>query len=268
MKDLKILLKNLVNLIFYFFSTLPLKNNLKLSHDKTFADNFNSEKFKIEYESDYSKYLKTFNLPENSGGINIGDQKALYFLTKLYTPTKILELGTHIGCSTINFLMASKKNQNFENLTTVDIIDINDEKISNWKKYCSSFSPKEMSEKINMQNKIIFINDFTANFLKKNKQKYNLIFIDAGHSFNKAYKDLYLSLNLLENDGVIIMHDIYPSEHFKLKKSNLNGPYLALKKITRKLNLKVNLLHSLPWKTKNGGNFTSLGIIQLIKLDK
>ena len=109
MKDLKILLKNLVNLIFYFFSTLPLKNNLKLSHDKTFADNFNSEKFKIEYESDYSKYLKTFNLPENSGGINIGDQKALYFLTKLYTPTKILELGTHIGCSTINFLMASKK---------------------------------------------------------------------------------------------------------------------------------------------------------------
>ena len=49
----------------------------------------------------------------------------------------------------------------------MDIIDINDEKISNWKKYCSSFSPKEMSEKINMQNKIIFINDFTANFLKK-----------------------------------------------------------------------------------------------------
>ena len=56
-------------------------------------------------------------------------------------------------------------------------------------------------------------------FLKKNKQKYDLIFIDAGHSFNKAYKDLYLSLNLLENDGVIIMHDIYPSEHFKLKKA-------------------------------------------------
>ena len=78
MKDLKILLKNLVNLIF-IFSTLPLKNNLKLSHDKTFADNFNSEKFKIEYESDYSKYLKTFNLPENSGGINIGDQKSTLF---------------------------------------------------------------------------------------------------------------------------------------------------------------------------------------------
>ena len=83
---------------------------------------------KLNMSRDYSKYLKTFNLPENSGGINIGDQKALYFLTKLYTPTKILELGTHIGYSTINFLMASKKNQNFENLTTVDIIDINDEK--------------------------------------------------------------------------------------------------------------------------------------------
>ena len=80
MKNLKILLKNLINLIFYFFSTIPLKNNLKLSHDKKFADNFNSESLKIEYESDYSKYLKTFNLPENSGGINIGDQKAIYFL--------------------------------------------------------------------------------------------------------------------------------------------------------------------------------------------
>lgn len=265
MKNLKILLKNLFNLMFYFFSTIPLKNNLKLSHDKIFMDNFKSKNFEIDYEIDYSKYLKTFNLPENSGGINIGDQKALYFLTMLYAPTRILELGTHIGCSTINFLMASKKNPNFENLTTVDIIDVNDKKISNWKKYYSSFSPKEMSEKINMQNKIVFINDFTDSFLKKNKQKYNLIFIDAGHSFDKAYKDLYLSLNLLENKGVIIMHDIYQSEHFNLKKNNLNGPYLALKKITKKFNLEVNLLHSLPWKTKDGGNFTSLGIIQLKK---
>ena len=55
MKNLKILLKNLINLIFYFFSTIPFKNNLKLSHDKTFADSFNSESLKIEYESDYSK---------------------------------------------------------------------------------------------------------------------------------------------------------------------------------------------------------------------
>ena len=268
MKNLKILLKNLINLIFYFFSTIPFKNNLKLSHDKTFADSFNSESLKIEYESDYSKYLKTFNLPENSGGINIGDQKAIYFLTKLYTPTRILELGTHIGCSTIYFLMAAKKNQNFEKLTTVDIVDVNNQKISNWKKYNSFFSPKEMSEKINMQKKIVFINDFTDNFLKKNNQKYNLIFIDAGHSFNKAYKDLYLSLNLLEDKGIIIMHDIYLSEHFSLKKSNLNGPYLALKKITNQLNLKVDLLHSLPWKTKNGRNLTSLGVIQLKNLDR
>ena len=83
-----------------------------------------------QFIRNYSKYLKTFNLPEDSGGINIGDQKAIYFLTKLYTPTRILELGTHIGCSTINFLIASKKNQNFESLTTVDIVDLNNEKIS------------------------------------------------------------------------------------------------------------------------------------------
>ena len=35
------------------------------------------------------------------------------------------------------------------------------------------------------------------------------------------------------------MHDIYPSEHFKLKKSNLNGPYLALKKLQESLTLKL-----------------------------
>ena len=50
--------------------------------------------------------------------------------------------------------MASKKNQNFEKLTTVDIVDVNNQKISNWKKYNSLFSPKEMSEKINMQKKL------------------------------------------------------------------------------------------------------------------
>tara|TARA_B100000963_G_C22638201_1_gene678782 strand:+ start:2399 stop:3262 length:864 start_codon:yes stop_codon:yes gene_type:complete len=265
MKNIKIFIKNLSNLIHYLFSTLPSNNNFKLSHDKKLLNDFYSQSLEIEYKKDYSKYLKAFNLPENSGGINIGDQKALYFITKIHMPIRILELGTHIGCSTINFLIASQNNKNFENLTTVDIVDVNDKKISNWKKYHSSFSPKEMSEKINMQDKITFVNDFTDNFLKKNEQKYNLIFIDAGHSFDKAYKDLYLSTNFLEDDGIIIMHDIYQFKHFSFRKSYLNGPYLALKKISKKFNFEINLLHSLPWRTKDEGNLTSLGILKLIK---
>jgi len=56
----------------------------------------NSSKSELSWEVDKMQ-LKSFQFSELSGGINPGDQRALYYLLKYFNPSNILEIGTHLG---------------------------------------------------------------------------------------------------------------------------------------------------------------------------
>jgi predicted O-methyltransferase YrrM len=49
-------------------------------------------------------------------------------------PRKVLEVGTHIGASTIYIAAALKRLNEGGKLTTVDIIDVNHPEQGSWKK--------------------------------------------------------------------------------------------------------------------------------------
>jgi hypothetical protein len=49
-------------------------------------------------------------------------------------------------------------------------------------------------------------------FFKKNIEKYDIIFIDGLHIFEQAYRDIINSLNCLNNNGTIIVHDCNPKK--------------------------------------------------------
>ena len=93
MRNIKILIKNFINLFFFFYRNLSLNSKeLILLKNKNFSQIFHNQEFNYNYIQDYNNYIDKLNLPENAGGINIGDQKAIYFLTKFFKPKKILEL--------------------------------------------------------------------------------------------------------------------------------------------------------------------------------
>ena len=48
----------------------------------------------------------------------------------------------------------------------------------------------------------------TDEFFKTSKLKFDLIYIDASHEKNQAYKDFKNSYNSLNTGGIIIFHDI------------------------------------------------------------
>lgn len=55
--------------------------------------------------------------------------------------------------------------------------------------------------------------DTTTDFFIKNNKKFDMIFIDADHSFYAVYHDFFESLKILNEGGTILMHDMDPEEH-------------------------------------------------------
>ena len=52
----------------------------------------------------------------------------------------------------------------------------------------------------------------TEEFFRRNTDTFDLIFIDADHSFAAAQNDLLSSLNVLNPHGVVVLHDTDPTK--------------------------------------------------------
>lgn len=60
----------------------------------------------------------------------------------------------------------------------------------------------------NIEKDIKFINNFTDKFFKENTQNYDVIFIDADHSYDGVKKDFLNAIKILNKSGILIFHDI------------------------------------------------------------
>lgn len=71
-------------------------------------------------------------------------------------------------------------------------------------------------------------------FLQKKKEndntKYDVIFIDGLHTYEQTYIDVLNSLNYLEDDGVIIMHDCNPPFDYSAYPAKSYEEYLEIKR--------------------------------------
>ncbi len=235
--------------------------NLAALSDYNISDALNNNSLLLSWEED-KKIISNFNIPKMSGGINPGDQKAIYFLIKHFGFQKILEVGTHLGSSTVASALAIKSSDKSV-LITVDLNDVNDEKTTPWKNYGAAFSPKKMIKKINLSDKVNFFVDSSISFMSKWDDKFDLIFLDGDHSSHNVYQEIPLALKLLKPNGIILLHDFFP-EGKPIWKNKVpdKGPFLAIKRILSE-NRGINLLPlgELPWKTKLNTNKTSLAII-------
>ena len=88
----------------------------------------------------------------------------------------------------------------------------------NYKNYLEIGCDKDQSfSKIKIKNKTGVdpvsggtIRDTSDNFFKTNKDKFDIIFIDGLHHYEQVIKDIYNSLDILNNNGHILVHDCLP----------------------------------------------------------
>ena len=58
------------------------------------------------------------------------------------------------------------------------------------------------------------IRETSDQFFKKNNENFDCIFIDGLHEYNQVKKDISNSLQFLNNDGIILLHDCLPDSYY------------------------------------------------------
>jgi hypothetical protein len=65
----------------------------------------------------------------------------------------------------------------------------------------------------------------TDAFFNKNKKRYDIIFIDACHHWGMVKKDIKNSLECLNNNGTIVVHDIIPRDEISQRTPPITQHY-------------------------------------------
>ena len=78
----------------------------------------------------------------------------------------------------------------------------------------------QLFSKINIEKKVGIdpisggtIRDTSDNFFKKNIIKFDVVFIDGLHEYSQVKKDIENSLNNLNDNGIIFLHDCMPKSY-------------------------------------------------------
>jgi predicted O-methyltransferase YrrM len=197
-----------------------------------------------------------------TGGVNPGDRRALFYLVRAFRPARVLEIGTHIGASTLYIGAALMRGgcEQIPRLVTVDIEDVNDSPHSCWRQVGLAKSPKQMAEELNAT---IEVTDDSRHFFATTKERFDFIFLDGDHAAETAYEDIVGSLDVVNKNGLIVLHDYFPGGRpLWSDGSGLCGPFTAAEKVRAiGVAIKVIPLGSLPWPTKLGSHVTSLALI-------
>src|SRR5688572_26409963 len=172
-------------------------------------------------------------ITDRAGGVNLGDRRALYYLVKYLRPRSVLEVGTHVGASTVHIAaaLAALANENPAerySLTTVDIVDVNDTVTKPWQKLGSTFSPAEMIERLGYTNLVTFKAQSSLDYLAECPQRFDFVFLDGFHTASHVVHEIPAALNKLAQGGYVLLHDYYPNEQPLWTDGHVErGPFLA-----------------------------------------
>ncbi len=241
-------------------------DNLRSENTISISEVFNSKKVN-DFWAISRKEIEFFDIPDGTGGVNPGDRRALYYLLCALHPKSVLEIGTHIGASTLHIASAlyidQAKQGEEVRFTTLDIRDVNSETEKPWLAFGTKHSPIEMTNKFNYGSFVNFVTGRSLGFLEKTGQKFDFIFLDGDHGSKTVYQEIPAALKILNRDGVILLHDYFPeTKPLWSSGSVLHGPFLATQRLINEgASLTVLPLGNLPWPTKNNSNVTSLALL-------
>ncbi len=212
--------------------------------------------------------LRAFEIPDGTGGVNPGDRRAIFYLVSYLQARSVLEIGTHIGASTVHIAAAitSCRNTVAEDgacLISVDVVDVNEPVSRPWLQHGTANSPADMIGRMGCTDVAEFVTASSLDYMRSCKRKFDFIFLDGNHAADVVYREIPAALRLLNPNGVILLHDFFPGAK-PLWSNNvvIPGPFLATQRLEAEGSSFVVLpLGRLPWPTKLGSNVTSLALL-------
>jgi len=213
------------------------------------------------FVEDHASVARVYGGHEIFGGVNPGDRRALYHLIAHFRPKRILEVGTHVGASTLHIASAVHRFVEDGALTTVDILDVNGPNGA-WNSLGLPSPPAGYLSRLGLDGIVTFVVEPALDALQ-GEPRYDFIFLDGDHSPTAVYREISAALKILNPGGLILLHDFYPDgKPLTPDGGAIRGPWLAATRINREADELAFLpLGNLPWKTKAGGNATSLALV-------
>jgi predicted O-methyltransferase YrrM len=212
--------------------------------------------------------LRSLDVTDYADSVNPGDRRTIYYLVRQFKPRTVLEIGTHLGASTIHIAAALRKIQEEDadgprHITTVDIHDVNDESTAWWRRYGACCSPLETALRLGLADQISFVTGRSLEHFASCDERYDFIFLDGDHSARTVYREVPAALTVLRNGGVILLHDFFPAaQPLWPGRAAIEGPWLAVERLrTEGAGLRAIPLREVPWPTKSGSQTTSLALL-------
>lgn len=217
---------------------------------------------------DFFRRLNQQDIVTHAGGVNPGDRRALFHLIHHFRPKRVLEVGTHIGASTVciagalNSVSGSTGGEP-GSVTTVDVIDVNDSVQKPWLNSGSNISPRMLLESMGVEDRVEFVCSSSLDFLSHSTESFDFIFLDGDHHAKTVYQEIPLACARLNDNGMILLHDYYPdATPLWRDRKVLPGPYLAVDRYVKsRTGLRVIPMGKLPWPTKLDSRVTSLAML-------
>jgi predicted O-methyltransferase YrrM len=206
---------------------------------------------------------------DHVGAVNPGDRRAIFALARWLRVTSVLEIGTHLGASTVHIAAALHATSVAEgrpgefDVTTVDIIDVNNQSTRRWARFGSAYSAAEMIRHMGYEASVEFVTRRSLDYMSTCARRYGLIFLDGDHHADTVYGEIPAALRLLEQGGHILLHDYFPNlRPLWAGSPPARGPWLAAERLRREgVPIRVIPLGALPWPTKRNSTVTSLALV-------
>ena len=240
--------------------------NLRPGSEVDLEELFDSPEIETRWDRS-SKRIDALVIPERRGGLNLGDRKAIFYLISKLNPSSVLEIGTHIGASTVHIaaaLAANRTNDGHEaRLVSVDITDVNSPASKPWLRHGARQSPREMVNELGLETIVEFVTDSSLSYFSKCTRRFDLVFLDGDHSAATVYQEIPAALNLLNRNGVILLHDYSPElQPLWSDVPVIPGPFLAIERLGKEVtNVVVLPVGELPWPNYMQSNVTSLALL-------
>jgi predicted O-methyltransferase YrrM len=131
----------------------------------------------------------------------VPDCRALFQIAAALAPMAVLEIGTHVGASTLH-IAAALRHAGGGTLTTVDLVDVNAAD-GPWSKRGAPASPRVLTQRLGLEAFVSFQHCTSGQFFALSQQRFDLIWIDGSHSQVPAFLDIRNALGSLASGGLI-----------------------------------------------------------------
>ena len=215
------------------------------------------------WQEDLGRIAKVMPYADLYGGVCPGERRAIYHLVAWLKPRRVLEIGTHIGASTLVIAQSLARHAGPDSLlVTGDILDVNSPEQGAYKDL-GLRSPRENLRYLGIESRVSFLSKPALRLMEETEQEFNLIFLDGDHSAPAVYQELSMALACLAENGVVLLHDFYPEcKGIYPSGTIVPGPSVAANRIrSEAAGLSFMPLGELPWETKLGVRKTSLALV-------